>query len=62
MIQGGPQSQPGLSAVGKNQLPVRVFEPWICENLEMLGMIIQNMVESIDWIKVAQDETYSQGL
>jgi hypothetical protein len=43
-------------------LPVPVFEPWIYENLDMLGTIIQNMVESMDWIKVAQDEAYSQGL
>ena len=57
MILGGPQSQSGLFAVGNNQFPLPVFEPWIYEHLDMLGMIIQNMVESMDWIKVAQDET-----
>jgi hypothetical protein len=62
MILRGTQSQSGLFAVGKNQLPVPVFEPWFFENLDMLGMIIPNMVERMDWIKVAQDETYSQGL
>ena len=57
MIPGGPQNQSGRFAVGTNQLPVPVFEPWIYENLNMLGMTIQNMVESVDWIKVAQDKT-----
>jgi hypothetical protein len=56
-----PEQVCPLFAVGKNQLPLPVFEPWIYENLDMLG-IIQNMVESMHLIKVAQNEAYSQGL